>query len=456
MRILIAGAGETGIALARYLRAENHEIVMIDKNPDALEGVSEQLDIQTLTGSCDSPLILERAGADSVDILLAMTGDDQSNIIACSLAKELFRVSKRIARVSSNDYLMPKYSNFLKALSVDVVVSPEVETANQILTALSINGATDMTILGRGLVRFLGLKCRSDIPLLGKTLSQLKRQLEELNISVVAVVRRHQLMDLKKVTLQVGDEVYFFVDTVHLPYSLDLFGCSEMSLDYVLMYGGGSVGFQTAKALENDSDDSQITLLERDKTRAGFLAEHLKRTLVIHGDGFDDTVLDDLDLRANQVSIATTQSDENNVLLSLIAKRAGVRRTCALVRNTLYKQYLRGLGVDILINPNAVMVSAVLQCLRKGRLQNDYFLQSGMGEVLEIEALKTSRITSLPFERLKIPNGVQIGGVLRKGKFIRLHKGFRVMEGDKVYVFVQRGQVARAEKLFTVRLAFFT
>ena len=150
-----------------------------------------------------------------------------------------------------------------------------------------------------------------------------------------------------------------------------------------------------------------------------------------------------------------TQSDENNVLLSLIAKRAGVRRTCALVRNTLYKQYLRGLGVDILINPNAVMVSAVLQCLRKGRLQNDYFLQSGMGEVLEIEALKTSRITSLPFERLKIPNGVQIGGVLRKGKFIRPHKGFRVMEGDKVYVFVQRGQVARAEKLFTVRLAFF-
>jgi hypothetical protein len=115
----------------------------------------------------------------------------------------------------------------------------------------------------------------------------------------------------------VGDEVYFFVDTAHLPYALDIFGCTEIPLDYVLMFGGGSVGFQTAKALEADSDDTQITLLERDKNRAGFLAEHLKRSLVIHGDGFDDTVLDDLDLRANQVSIATTQSDENNVLLSL-------------------------------------------------------------------------------------------------------------------------------------------
>ena len=249
MRILIAGAGETGIALARYLRAENHEIVMIDKNPDVLEGISEQLDIQTLTGSCDSPLVLERAGADSVDILLAMTGDDQSNIIACSLAKELFRVSKRIARVSSNDYLMPKYSAFLKALSVDVVVSPEVETANQILTSLAINGATDMTILGRGLVRFLGLKCRSDIPLLGKTLTQLHRQLDELNISVVAVVRRHQLMDLKKVSLQVGDEVYFFVDTAHLPYALDIFGCTEIPLDYVLMFGGGVCWFSNGQSV---------------------------------------------------------------------------------------------------------------------------------------------------------------------------------------------------------------
>ena len=456
MRILIAGAGQIGVALARYLRAENHEIVLIDKNSQALSDLSEQLDIQTLAGSCDSPLVLERAGIDSVDILLAMTGDDQSNIIACSIAKELFHVSQRIARVSSNDYLMPKYADFLKALSVDVVVSPEKETANQILTSLSINGATDMTILGQGLVRFLGIKCRSDISLLGKNLKQISREMGEINVSIVAVVRRHQLMDLDKVVLQVGDEVYFFVDTGHLSYALDVLGCREIPLDNVLIFGGGAVGFQTAKVFEADSDETQITLVEKDKKRAAFLAEHLARSLVISGDGFDDNLLDDIDIQTNQVSIATTHSDENNVLLSLMAKRSGVPRTCALVRNNLYKQYLRGLGVDTLINPNAVMVSAVLKCLRKGRLANDYFLQSGMGEVLEMDALKTSRITSAPLDRIKIPKGVQIGGILRKNSFIRPRRGLRIQEGDKVYVFVARGCVAHAEKLFTVRLSFFS
>ena len=455
MRILIAGAGQIGVALARYLRAENHEIVLIDKNPAVLTDLSEQLDIQTLTGSCDSPLVLERVGADSVDVLLAMTGDDQSNIIACSMAKELFHVSKCIARVSSNDYLIAKYGNFLKALSVDVVVSPEVETANQILTGLAVNGTTDMTILGHGWVRFVGLKCRPDIPLLGKSLSQIRRQIGDINISIVAVVRRHQLMDLDKVVLQVGDEVYFFVDTGHLSYALDMFACAEIPLDNVLMFGGGAVGFQTAKALENDSDNIQITLVEKNKDRATYLAEHLDKTLVIHGDGFDDNLLDDIDIQAHQISIATTHSDENNVLLSLMAKRSGVKRTCALVRNTLYKQYLRGLGVDILINPNAVMVSAVLKCLRKGRLAGDYFLQSGMGEVLEMDALKTSRITGAPLGRVKIPKGVQIGGILRKNTFMRPNRHLKIQEGDKVFVFVARGSVAQAEKLFTVRLSFF-
>jgi len=455
MRILIAGAGQTGVALARYLRAENHEIVLIDKDPQALSDLSEQIDIQTLAGPCDSPLVLERAGAGGVDVLLAMTGDDQTNIIACSMAKELFRVSQRIARISSNDYLMPKYADFLKALSVDVVVSPEKETASQILTSLSINGATDMTILGQGLVRFLGIKCRSDIPLLGKNLKQIRHEIGDVNISIVAVVRRHQLMDLEKVVLQVGDEIYFFVDTGHLSYALDMLGYGEVPLNNVLMFGGGAVGFQTAKVLEKDSDNTQITLVEKDKNRAAFLAEHLDRTLVIQGDGFDDNLLEDIDIQANQVSIATTHSDENNVLLSLMAKRSGVQRTCALVRNTLYKQYLRGLGVDTLINPNAVMVSAVLKCLRKGRLANDYFLQSGMGEVMEVDALKTSRITLAPLERVKIPKGVQIGGILRQNTFIRPHRGLHVQEGDKVYVFVARGCVAQAEKLFTVRLSFF-
>ena len=185
------------------------------------------------------------------------------------------------------------------------------------------------------------------------------------------------------------------------------------------------------------------------------MGEKLNNTLVIHGDGLDDTLIDDLNLPAYQVAIATTQSDESNILLSLLAKRNGVERTCALIHNPLYEDLVTGLGVDLTIEPNAVLVSAILRHIRKGKVKNDYFIQSGIGEVLEVEAMETSKITKRPLSDLKIPDGVVVAGVMRGEQFIVAMPDLQVLPQDTVILFVARGKAREAEKLFTVGFTFF-
>ncbi len=455
MKVVIAGAGEVGVALARYLRAENDEIVLIDKDADKLGTLSEQLDIQTVVGSSAYPSVLERAGAEHADVFLAVTGSDETNIVSCGVANSIFHIPKRIARISSTEYLAGKYKAFLHSLDIEAVLSPEVETASRVTDNLEIAGSVDMTELGDGLVRFIGLKCRKTSPLTGKTIAEIKQMVADFPVTIVAVRRRFRLMPLEDVTVKSGDDVYFIVDAAHLTQVLDTFGYSQNSSRYIVIYGGGKVGFQLAKRLEDDKISHSITIVEQDEERARFLAEKLESALVINGDALDDSLIEELNLKNYETAIATTNSDESNILLSLISKRNGIERTCALIHNPLYNNALSGLGIDSMIDPNAVMVSSILQYMRKVRVKDDYFVQSGIGEVLEVEVMKTSKITKKPLGKLHIPSGVIIGGILRGDLFMPPNKDLIVQEKDIVFVFVERGHVQEAQNLFSVGINFF-
>lgn len=455
MKVIIVGAGQIGIALAKYLRTEDHSVVLIDVNKDALGHLAEQLDIQTIVGSGTSPSVLARAGAKDADVLLSVTGNDEVNIVVCTLAKSLFQISKRVARLASSEYLDKKNAAFLESLAIDVVVSPEQETAKRILSDLTINGAMDVTSFCDNKVQFVGLKCRKNCALIGKTVNQVKELIGSVNFTIVAVNHKNQLIDLKGTTIKAGDDVYFFVAEGHLERVLDIFGYTMAAPDNVLIFGGGQTGYALGSMLEAPMDRQNVMIIEKSEERTTFLASHLDDALIIKGDGFDDKLLDEIDFKNYDVAVATTHTDENNVLLSLLAKRNGIPRSCALIRNELYMNYVSGLGIDSFINPNAVMVSTILQHMRKGRVQDGYFLQSGLGELLQIEVLPTARITKGPLSKMKLSKGITVGGVLRKGRFICSDKDLIVQAGDIAFVFVERGFVHEAEKLFTVELSFF-
>ena len=284
---------------------------------------------------------------------------------------------------------------------------------------------------------------------------EIEKAVHKYNIKIVAVKRRFQILSLSELTLKPTDDIYFFVETAHLNSVLEIFGYETLPPRYIVVYGGGRVGFQFAKQLEINGSSRDITLVELGEERSRFLAEKLETTLVINGDALDDSLIDELNLKNYKIAIATTNSDENNILLSMVSKRAGIDRVCALIHNPLYNNLLSGLGIDTTINPNAVMVSSILQYLRKGRVKDDYFIQSGIGEVLEIEAMATAKITKVNLGKVKVPQGVIIAGILRGDLFMLPHKDLMVHEKDRVFLFVERGHVHDAEKLFSVGISFF-
>lgn len=455
MRIIIAGAGQVGVGLAKYLRAENHDIVLIDNNVERLGSLSEQLDIQTIEGSSAYPAVLEKAGADQADIFLAVTGSDETNIVACGVAHSVFHVPRRIARIGTNEYLQKKYKAFLEDQKIDIILSPEIETARHILENLSVAGAIDFFNLADGKVHVVGLKCKKTSTLLGKSISQIEKMLEDVNCKIIAIKRRKKLVNLQNVVIKQGDDVYFILNSSDLQQVLDIFAYENTTPECVVIFGGGKVGYQLAKQMEINDFCKNLTVIEKNEDRALFLAEKLRSSIVLNMDGLDDAFVDEVDLKNYQIAIATTQSDESNILLSLLSKRNGIEKTCALIHSQLYSDLTTGMGIDVSIDPNAVLVSAILQHIRKGRVKGDHFISSGVGEILEIEALDTSKITHKPLGKIKIPEGIVVCGVVRDEKFSLPSKDLLIKPKDTVILFVERGKVRAAETLFTVGFSFF-
>lgn len=455
MRVIIAGAGQVGVGLAKYLRAENHDVVLIDNDIDQLGNLSEQLDIQTIEGSSAYPSVLEKAGAHQADIFLAVTGNDATNIVACGIAHTIFRIPQRIVRIGSHEYLSQKYKEYLKSQNLDVVMSPEMETARHVMDNLTISSAVDLYKLAEGQVRLIGLRCKKSSTMYGKTIEQIEALMPNIKAKVVAVKRRYRLIPLEKAVIRQSDDVYFVVSSADFQQLLDILAYQKISPDCVLIFGGGKVGYQLSKQMEATAFCKNVTVVEKDESRARFLAEKLNSTVVIHGDGLDDTLIDDLNLKNYQIAIATTQSDESNLLLSLLSKKNQIEKSCVLIHNQLYNDLIFEMGIDVAIDPNSVLVSAILQHIRKGKVKSDYFISSGVGEILEVEALETSKITHKPLGKIKIPTGVIVGGVVRDNQFILPTKELHIQPKDSVILFVERGHVKDAESLFTVSFSFF-
>ena len=455
MRIIIAGAGQVGVGLAKYLRAEKHDVVLIDHDVNRLGNLSEQLDIQTIEGSSALPSVLEKAGAGQADILLAVTGSDETNIVACGVAHTVFNIPQRIVRLTSHEYLSQKYKEYLKAQNLDVVLSPEVETARHLLDSLTISSAVDLFKLAGDQARVIGLRCKRSSPMFSKTVAEVTSLLEGLRAKVIAIRRRHRLVSLEKALIRHSDDVYFVVAKDDFQQLLDILAYQKIDPNGIIVFGGGKVGYQLARQMEQLPKYKNLTVVEKDEERALFLAEKLEKTVVIHGDGLDDTLMEDLNLKNYQIAIATTQSDESNILLSLLSKRNQIDKTTALIHNQLYSDLTFEMGLDAAIDPNAVLISAILQHIRKGRVKNDYFISSAVGEIIEAEALETAKITSKEVGRLKIPAGVVLAGVIREGIFTLPDKHFKIKAGDSVLLFVEKGHVKDAESLLTVGFSFF-
>jgi trk system potassium uptake protein TrkA len=458
MRVIVCGAGQVGFNIARYLAAENNEVTVIDQRPDLLRKISDTLDVQVVQGFASHPGVLEQAGAADANMLIAVTAADEVNMVACQVAHSLFKVPTKIARIRSQSYLQPIWSTLFTSehLPIDVIISPEIEVARAITRRLQVPGAIDVIPLANDRVRLIGVRCTAQCPLIHTPLRQLTVLFPDLSIVIIGIVRDGKaIVPGPEDQMQEGDEVFFVVDKAHAERALIAFGREDQAARRIVVFGGGNIGLFLAQQLEALNPNTAVKVVEVDRDRAELVARTLTRSVVLNGDVLDAEIQREASVATAEAVVSVTNDDETNILASLLARRAGCRRTMTLINKTTYGPLVASLGIDVVISPRAITVSNILSHVRRGRIHAVHALHEGFGELIEADALETSSLVGKPLRDVRLPAGVLLGAIVRGDKVISPRGATVVQAGDRVILFATADAVKKVEKMFAVRLDFF-
>lgn len=458
MKVIICGAGQVGASIAKRLAAEGNDVTVIDVSPNLVRQLADVADVQGLIGHGSHPDVLEKAGAGGADMIVAVTYADEVNMTACHVAHTLFNVPLKIARVRAQSYLDPAWQELFanNRLPIDVIISPELEVGRSVLRRLDVPGAFDTLGFAGGLVQMVGTHIEESCPVINTPLKQLTELFPDLLAITVGIVRDGKLfVPSGSDHMRAGDDIFFIADTGHVARTLTILGHEEKGARRIIIIGGGNIGLYVARELERRSQSLKVKVIEASKERAETAADQLSRTVVLHGDGLDQDLLDEAGVEDAEVVIAVTNHDEVNILTSVLSKRAGCKRALTLVNNGNYVPLVRSLGIDAYIDPRATTVSTILQHIRRGRIRGLHSVHEGQGEVIEAEALDTSPLIDRPLREAKLPDGILLGAVVRKGKVIRPGGDTVVEVGDRVILFARADMVKKVEQLFRVSLEYF-
>jgi trk system potassium uptake protein len=446
MRILILGAGDVGLHLAQQLSDEGHDVVVVEQNRERARSIQDIMDALVIEGNGASITTLERAGIAKTDLLLAVTSQDEINLMACLTAAQ-YGVPKRIARVSKRDYYDNTQVLTPERLGVDLMINPERECALETYQLLQSAAAAEFAQFEGGLVQLIGVRLKEDAPMDGRLLSELPKLTPGTRALVVAVVREGETVIPTGTTrVHAGDQVFILGEPRHLPDVLPLAGYSRFDLRRVIIAGGS----REARFLASMLNEHKIecTILELDRTRALRLAEDLERTLVLHGDATDLELLEMEGVGDADGFVAYTGSDERNLLACLLARSLGTRKVISLVDRTRNMPLLTRVGVDAAVSPRLSAVSAILRYVRRGTVVAVASLKGTSAEGIEFDVTAKFRFPGVPLSEVRLPDGVLVGAIIR-GKRVIIARGTdSIRIGDRVIVFLLPESLRRVETIF--------
>ena len=458
MKVIICGAGQVGFNIARHLAMENNDVTVIDQSQDLVRRITDTLDVQGVVGHASHPDVLEKAGLNDADMLIAVTYADEVNMVACQVAHSLFDVPTKIARVRHQSYLQPLWANLFSRdnLPIDVIISPEIEVAHAVTRRLQVPGAFEMIPLVDDKVKLLGVRCGEDCPLVNTPLKQLTKLFPDLNMVIVGIIRQDRpIVPSSDDQMLPGDEVYFVIDSTQLMRAMAAFGNKETEARRLLIFGGGNIGLFLADQIEKELPWVKAKIIERNEDRAKLITSQLSRTVVIHGDVLDAEILEEANISATETVVVVTEDDETNILASLLAKRSCCQRSITLINKGTYEPLMNTLGIDVVVSPRNITVSTILQHVRRGRIHSVHSLRDDFGELIEAEAMETSPLVGAPLKDVKIPAGMLIGAIVRDGQVVNPRGSTIIEAGDRVVLFAAKEAIRKVEKLFSVQLEFF-
>lgn len=453
MQVLIIGAGEVGFHTALRLSREGHKVVVVDRRPERIRQISEQMDVQTLLGEGSSPVALRTAGVDQADLVLVVTNSDEVNLTACRFIRLLAPGATLIARVRSSDYLDFFEEVGSASLDIDTVINPEREVAAQILQFLEVPGASSVTDFAGGKVKMLGLKIPATCPQVGCSLSQ-TRTIGGPNFLVVAIEREGQVIIPGGDDVILGDDLAYVVTQAnHIDQVVEHFGLQTQAVKTLVVVGGGAIGRLVAQGASELG--IKVRVIERDAGRCEKLVDLLEDVTILNGDGTDMSLLEEENVGAADVFAAITDDEEENVLIALLGHKMGARRTIARVAHLGYVPLVSSLGLDLVVSPRFAAVGAILRYMRRGKVLSVAPLKDENTEVIEVEAQETSALVNQPLSQVNLPQGSLVAAVIKDGE-VEIPTGQTVVRpGDQLVLFVTRQVLKKVEKLLTVGLEFF-
>ncbi|MBP0615193.1 Trk system potassium transporter TrkA [Jiella mangrovi] len=458
MKVVICGAGQVGYGIAERLASERNDVSVIDTSRTLVQAIRDNLDARGFVGHGSQPDVLAEAGAEQADMIIAVTLHDEVNMIACQVAHSLFNVPTKIARIRSQSYLRPHWQDLFSTdnLPIDVIISPEVEVGEMVLRRIALPGAMDAVRFADDNIAMVAIECSEDCPVVNTPLDQLTDLFPDLNATVVGIWRGDRLFIPSSTDHMVpGDVAYVVAEKGHVRRALGLFGHEEPEAGRIVIVGGGNIGYFVAQQIETRSIGAKIRVIEDNHDRAVTIADGLKRTIVLHGNGLDQSILKEADIGSSDLLVALTNDDKVNILSSVMAKRLGCKGNLALLNNADYQGFTRTLGIDAFINPRSVTISRVLQHVRRGRIRAVHSIQNGVAEVIEAEALETSPLVGEPLRDLDLPDNLRIGAIYRNGAYVKPSGQTKIRAKDRVVIFAAAAAVRHVEQMFRVSLEFF-
>ena len=454
MNIIICGAGRVGYTIAKLLSEQNHSITVIDQSSEDIQKINDSLDVRAIVGKATYPSVLEKANAAEADMIIAVTKNDEINMLICQIAFSIFNVQKKIARIRSKDYLNPKFSKLYNKenLPIDVIISPEIEIAKSIQRKLEAPGALDNVIFAQNKIRLLEILVNENCPLINIPLNEITKKFPKLEANILGVIRKEKFIILKKNdVMKKDDKTYVIINSDQMQQTLLAFGHEEKISTKILIIGGGNIGFNLAKNIEQSFESARIKIIEKDKSRAEFIANELNNSIVINGNGLDEDVLSEANLEEIETVLALTNDDEDNLMVSvLVEKFSKEKRTMALINKPNYSLLQSSLKINDLIEPRMNTVSSILKHVHKGTIETAYTILNGEYEVIEAEIIETSELINKELNNSNLPDGIRIGAILRGEDIIIPRSNFIFKKEDIVVFLAKRDQLPVVENMFRI------
>ncbi len=456
MKILILGAGVVGSTIAERLSREpENEITIVDLDADILRAIHERMDVRTVAGHASHPGVLDHAGAGVADLVIAVTGNDEVNMVACQVVHSRYREFEdgarrrtKIARLRYTEYSGIAALFGADGLPVDVAIAPEDLITRYVEQLIRFPGASQVLEFSDGRALLLGAEARAGSWLVGRTPAELRER--KIKGRIAAVYRSGQAQTVNgRTVIENGDDVFFIAGSDEVRPLLSALRPEPQDVRSIMIAGGGNIGARVAESLQNHF---QVKLIERSATRARQVAERLGRVIVLHGDATHEELLIEENIERMDAFVALMNADEANLLAAGLAKRAGCKRVMALANRQAYAALAGQMGIDVSISPAQITISELLRHIRQGDVAKVHSLRFGRAEAIEGVAHGDTGGDSLvgrAIREINLPHGTSISAIVRSGVVLPINGETTVEDDDHVILFMTNPRAkAQIERLF--------